>query len=907
MAELIPVTFGELLRQLRLDNGLTLEGLADRAGVAVRTISDLELGKARSPREYTVTRLAWGLRLAGPAKARFMAIARGRPVPDGLPAVAGTAPPQTLLRDIGAFTGRAGELTELTAAVASATSPQVTVRAISGMAGIGKTALAMRAAHRLAPRYPDGQIFLWLQAHTPGQPPVAAAEALAILLLTAGVDARQIPAGLEARARLWRHWLAGKRMLLLLDDAADSEQVRPLLPGTPGSLVLVTSRQELTALEDAHPVRLGVLPAGEAARLLVRLAARQDVDARDPALAQIAELCGNLPLALGILGRRLRHSPAWSPADLAADLTRARDRLAQMHTERVSVAAAFDLSYQDLSDAQQHMFRRLGLHLGSDIDAWAAAALAGAGPDDAQSLLQALCHQNLITEPVRGRYRFHDLIREHARALAEAQDPAAERRAAAGRLLDYYQYAADRAEALLARQTRPQAAANANADAAAPPEARSPGTPPPETPPPETPSAETPSLPDREHALSWARTERANLFACLDHAAATGQAVRVVALTAGVAALLRHDGPWAEAIERHTTAAETARRLGDRLSQASALNELGVVLRLTGDYRGAAEAQQEALRIYRHLGNRLGQANALSHLGYMHSLTDDYPRAAAHLREALALYRELGDRVGQPDALNHLGTVLRLTGDFQGAAQTLEQALRLCRELGYRQGEANTLIYLGAVRLRTGDHRGAAESLEEALQICLDLGNRLGQANALSYLGSVWQQTGDYQTAAKAHQEALDIYRDLGNRLGQANALNELGMVSRQTGDLQAAADAQDEALGIYRDLGDQMGQANALNELGMLSRFRGDLDRAGEFHGQALELAHGIKSPWDEGYALAGLGRTARAAGNTAGARARLQQALEAFQRAGAAEAAEIAAELDALDDPAAGSITDD
>jgi tetratricopeptide (TPR) repeat protein/transcriptional regulator with XRE-family HTH domain len=875
VAEPIPVTFGELLRQLRLDSGLTLEALAERASVAVRTISDLELGKARAPRESTVAGLAWGLRLEEPARARFFAVARGRPVPDGLPATAGTSPPQTLPRDIASFTGREWELTELTEAAAGAGS-QVAVHAISGMAGIGKTALAVRAAHRLAPRYPDGQIFMALKGHAPGQQPVTAAEALAVLLQTAGVDARQIPAGLEARALLWRHWLAGKRMLLLLDDAADSEQVRPLLPGFPGSLVLVTSRQELTALEDAHPVRLGVLATEEAARLLVRLAARPGLDAGDPAVALIAGLCGNLPLALGILGRQLRHSPAWTPADLAADLTRARDRLAQMHAESVSVAAAFDLSYQDLSDAQQHMFRRLGLHLGSDIDTWAAAALAGTSADDSRGLLQALSRQNLITEPARGRYRLHDLIKEHARALVEAHDPPAEREAAAGRLLDYYERAAAHADALLARQTRPQ------------------------PPGPAAPRARTPALSGREQALSWARTERANLLACLDHAAATGQAERVVAFTAGVAALLRHDGPWAEAIRRHTTAAEFARRLGDRLSQANALDELGIVQRLTGDYRGAAQAQQEALRIYTGLGSRLGRANALSHLGYVRSLTDDYPQAAADLREALDLYRGIGDQLGQPDALNHLATVLRLTGDFRGAAQTLERALSLCRELGYRQGEANALIYLGAVRVRTRDHRGAAESLEAALEIFLDLGNRLGQANALSYLGTVSQETGDYQAAAKAHQEALDIYRDLGNRLGQANALGDLGIVSRLTGNHQAAAEAQEEALNIYRDLGDQMGQASALNELGMLSRQRGDLYRAQERHGLALDLARGIKSSWDEGQALAGLGRTALAAGRTAEASDRLRQAQEAFRQTDAAsEEAQIAAELDALDDP--------
>jgi tetratricopeptide (TPR) repeat protein/transcriptional regulator with XRE-family HTH domain len=883
VAEPIPVTFGELLRQLRLDSGLTLEALAERASVAVRTISDLELGKARSPRESTVAGLAWALRLEEPARARFIAVARGRPVPDGLPATSGTSPPQTLPRDIGSFTGRDWELAELTEAAASAGS-EVAVHAISGMAGIGKTALAVRAAHRLASRYPDGQIFLALKGHAPGQQPVTAVEALAILLQTAGVDPRQIPAGLEARALLWRHWLAGKRMLLLLDDAADSDQVRPLLPGSPGNLVLVTSRQELTALEDAHPVRLAVLATEEAARLVVRLAGRPDLDPGDPAVALIAGLCGNLPLALGILGRQLRHSPAWTPGDLAADLTRARDRLAQMHAESLSVAAAFDLSYRDLSDAQRHMFRRLGLHLGSDIDSWAAAALAGTGVDDARGLLRALSGQNLITEPARGRYRLHDLIREHARSLAEAHDPPAERAAATGRLLDYYQRAAAHAEALLARQTRPQPPGLATAPARAP------------------------NLSNREQALSWARTERANLLACLDHAAATGQAERVVALTAGVAALLRHDGPWAEAISRHTAAAEFARRLGDRLSQANALDELGIVLRLTGDYRSAAQTQQEALSIYTGLGSRLGRANALSHLGYVRSLTDDYPQAAADLREALALYHEIGDRLGQPDALNHLATVLRLTGDFQGAAQTLERALTLCRELGYRQGEANALIYLGAVRLRTRDHRGAAESLEAALGIFLDLRNRLGQANALSYLGTVSQETGDYQAAAKAYREALDIYRDLGNRLGQANTIGDLGILSRLTGNHQAAAEAQEEALDIYRALGDQMGQASALNELGMLSRLRGDLDRAQEYHGLALDLARGIESSWDEGQALAGLGRTALAAGRTAEARDRLRRAQEAFGQAdAAAEEAQITAELDALDDPGPGAAARD
>ena len=884
MAEEEPaLSFAGLLRRLRGEARLTQEELAEAAGLSPRSVSDLERGVNRTAHKDTAVLLAGALGLADPVRTVFVAAARGRaPAAEVLAAREGAAAGasaaaaiRTLPRDIASFTGRGLELARLTGVVAGAAGAGgvVGIHAIGGMAGIGKTTLAVHAAHQLAPGFPDGQFFVPLHAHTSGRRPVDPADALAALLLTAGIGAGQIPSGVEARAGRWRDCVAGKKVLLLLDDAAGHDQVTPLLPGTAGALVLVTSRRHLTALEDAQSISLDTLTPGEAAALLVRLAARPGLDPGDPAVGEIAGLCGCLPLAVGMLARQLHHHPAWTAAGLAADLAAAKDRLELMAAENVSVAAAFGLSYADLTPGQQRLFRRLGLHPGTDIDAYAAAALDDGDLGAARRRLEALYDQYLITEPARGRYRLHDLLREHARTMA-ATDPTADTDAALDRLLDYYQHAAALAEARLARQSRTWPAPAA---LTAPP-------------------AAVPDLPDRTRALSWARAERASLLACLDHATRTGQHARVVALTAGLAALLRHDGPWTDASTRHATAVQAARHLGDRLGEASALNQLGVVRRLTGNYRGAAEALEAALGISRDLGDRLGEANALGDLGAVGRLTGDYPGAAEAEEAALGIYRDLGDRLGQAHVLNHLGIVRRMTGDYPGAAEAEEAALSIYRDLGDRLGQANALNDLGDVRQLTGDYPGAAQALEAALGIYRDLSDRLGEASALSYLGSVRHMTADYPGAAHALEAALGIYRDLGSRLGQANALNFLGVVRRQTGDYPGAAEALEAALGIYRDVGDRGGEAEALNEVGTLHRVRGDLDRAGACHQQAVDLAREIGSSWDEAHALAGLARCALAAGRTADAAAGLRQAQQIFRRIGAAEATAVAAELDAL-----------
>jgi tetratricopeptide (TPR) repeat protein/transcriptional regulator with XRE-family HTH domain len=867
----VPPAFAGVLRGLRTEAGLTQEELAQAAGLTSRAISYLERGEVSTPRRETVRLLADALKLTGPARTKFEAAARGRAAP-GAAGAEEVAATRTLPRDIASFTGRQRELAEL-AEAAAGSGGVVSIHAIGGMAGIGKTAFAVHAAHRLAGRFPGGQIFVPLHGHTPGHQPADPADALAGLLLTVGVAVARIPAGLEARMILWRDRAAQRQLLLILDDATGSEQVIPLLPGSGGSLVLVTSRRHLSALEDATPISLDTLPPGEAAVLLTRLTGRAGLSPQDPAVGELTRLCGYLPLAIGMVARQLRHHPAWTAAGRAAELAEAADRLEVMATENLSVAAAFDLSYAALTEGQQRLFRRLGLHPGTDIDSYAAAALDGSSLLAARRGLEDLYDHYLLTEPTPGRYRLHDLIREHARALAGRLDPREDRDAAITRLLDYYQHTAGAANALIARQTPPAPAA----------------------PDPPIPAA-TPGLAGPQRALAWARAERPSLLACLDHATATGQHGRVISLTAGLSALLLDDGPWADAITRHIAAAAAAQHLGDRLGQAGALNDLGAAQRLAGDYTAAARAHEQALSIYCDIGNRLGEANALNSLGHAWRATSDYRAAAEAHSRALNICRDIGNGLGQVNALHGLGDVRRLTNDFTAATGALEQAFAIARDIGYQLGAANALTFLGDVLLLTGDYPAAVQALEQALGIYRQIGNRFYEAQALAWLGNALRQTGDYPAAVQALEQALGIARDIGIPITEANCLNVLGAVLRLTGDYPAAVQALEQAVDIYLHIGNQTGRGMALNEKGTLHRITGELALAEECHQQALDIARAIGSSWEEANALAGLGRCALAVGRVVEGDGALRQALAIFRHIGSAEATEVAGELDAL-----------
>jgi tetratricopeptide (TPR) repeat protein/transcriptional regulator with XRE-family HTH domain len=773
--------FADVLRGLRTEARLTQEELAEAAGLSARAISYLERGVVSTPQRETVRLLADALGLSGPGRARFETAARGREGPGNAGADGGAAATRTLPRDVASFTGRQRELAELVDAAARA-GGVVSIHAIGGMAGIGKTAFAVHAARRLADKFPGGQIFLPLHGHTPGQQPADPADALASLLATIGIPAAQIPAGLEARMALWRDRAAGRQLLLILDDAIGSEQVTPLLPGSGGTLVLVTSRRHLSALDDATPISLDTLPPGQAAELLVRLAGQAGLNPADPAVGELTRLCGFLPLAIGMVARQLRHHPAWTAAGRAADLAAAVDRLELMATENLSVAAAFDLSYADLAEDQQRLFRRLGLHPGTDIDGYGAAALGGTALADARRGLEDLYDRYLLTEPAPGRYRLHDLIREHARTLAGRLDPDRDREQATRRLLDYYQHTAARANALIARQARPGPAAPAGAGQPAP--------------------TAVPALADPEQALAWARAERASLLTCLDHATSAGQHARVTALTAGLSGLLGRDGPWADAITRHTAAIAAAMYLDDRLGHANALNDLGIVRRLTGEFPAAVQAHEEALGLYRQIGNRLGEANALYYLGDVRRLTGYFPAAAGVLEQALGIYRQIGNRLGEANAVAALGDVRRLTGDYPAAAGALEQALGIYRQIGNRLGEANALNYLGAVQRLTGDYPAAAGALEQALDIYRQIGNRTGQDEVLNERGTLHRDSGELALAEGCHRQALALARDIGSPWEEARALAGLGRCALAADRITEAETRLRQALAILQRIG---------------------------------------------------------------------------------------------------------
>lgn len=764
----------------------------------------------------------------------------------------------TLPRDVTAFTGREDELHRLVHAAEDGHTPVISIHTVDGMPGVGKTALVTHAAHQLAAHYPDGQLFVDLHAHTASQSPADPADVLATLLIRIGISPQNLPDTLQERAALWRDRVAGRKMLLILDNAAGPDQVEPLLPASQQCLVLVTSRRRLIALDGAEPLPLDTLPSDQASRLFTRLARRTPTQADHGAVTEAVRLCGHLPLAITLLAARLAHHPTWDLTTFTDEFATAQDRLSELEAGNRAVAAAFDLSYQDLPPHLQHLFRHLGLHPGPDIDPYATAALTNVPLTRARRHLETLYTDHLIEEPTPRRYRLHDLLREYAHTLT-IQDPTEARAQATHRLLTYYTYTAHIADQHLTTTPRHHTHSHTAPDAA-------------------------PELITREYALAWMRTEYPNLAACAHHNTGHTQPTHLIALARAMAAFLYQQGPWDQAIALHQTAAEAAHHTNDRHGEADALWDLGWVRRVTGDFVEADKLAGQALELYRKLDDRHGEANALWELGWVRWLMADFAGADELLRQALELYRDLGDHLGEANALRGLGVVRRVTGDFAGADELLGQALELFRDLGDRRGEANALWGLGRVRHVTGDFGGAGELAGQVLELFRDLGDRLGEAHALGGLGRVRRVMGDFDGADELLGQALELYRTLGNRHEEANALQDLGVVRTQLRDFRAATDLLTRSRKLFKEVGDRQGEAEALNSTGNLLAESGEPQEALAAYQQALLMARQVRSPLDEAHALEGTARC-RAHTDTWSAIATLRKAVAIYCRIGAAE----------------------
>ncbi len=826
------------------------------------------------------------------------------------PVPAPAATMYTLPRDVATFTGRDAELQWLIAAATRA-SDLVAVYAIDGMPGVGKTALVNRAAHLLAEFFPDGQLFVNLHAHTPGRRPADPHDVLADLLACTGMPPCEIPESTEGRAQRWRGRLAGKKVLLILDDAAEHAQVEPLLPGAAGCLVLVTSRRRLIAFDGAESLALATLPPVQAFELFTRIAHRTPVGPENDAVADVAERCGHLPLAIALLAGRLAHHPTWDIVAFADVFATAQDRLGELEAGDRAVTAAFDLSYRALSSDQQRLFRRLGLHPGSDFDAYAAAALDGISLTQARRHLHALYADHLIDEPALGRHRMHDLVRVYAQSLAR-QDPPDERDCGLARLWTHYQNTAETADRLINNRrvdnTVPVVTSNV-----------------------------TPNLVNRDEALTWLRTERSNLLACANYCAIVGQDFRVIRLAGAVASFLSQEGPWDQAAALHEAAVSAAHHAGDRLAQADALQNLAGIQfklgaysvaeelaeqaltlcrslgnrhreamalltlsrarRLTGNYKAAAGLAEQALVLNRSLGNRHGEAAALRAQGLIRRIAyGEYEAAAALAEQALALYRALGDPLSEAGTLSDLRVMRQLLGEYSTAADLAEQTLVLYRALDNRAGEADALRGLSLVRGLSGKYLEAVDLAEQALVLYRSLGNRHGEAEALQALGRVRVMTGKFQEAADLARQARVIYQALDFGHGEANALRLLGQARHLSGEYSAAADLLEQSRALFRHFGDDHGQAEVLTCIGALLLDSAEMPKALAAYRQALQLARKVHSPLDEAQALEGAARCQIDAGRRHAAIIDLSAALAIYQHIGAAEAASVKVYLSAL-----------
>jgi tetratricopeptide (TPR) repeat protein/DNA-binding SARP family transcriptional activator len=722
------------------------------------------------------------------------------------------------------------------------------VLVVAGMPGVGKSALALRAAHRMvdAGRFPDGALFVDLRGYS-GTSPVEPAAALEALLRGLGVAGSALPPGTDARAALYRTVVARRRVLILLDNARDEAQVRPLLPGTADSLVLITSRRRLAGLDDADQINLEILPLDQAVwlfRAMVVPRAAGD----DQTVEEIVRLCGRLPLAVRIAGARLKSTRALTGQHLLAQLRTEQGRLPVLDDGERRVASALAVSYRHLPAEQRGAFAALGLHPGPEFEPFAAAALMGITPARAQRLLDALELVNLIDQPVSGRYAFHDLVREYA-VSTDAGTPA-RRHEALGRLHRFYARTASLAM-----------------DLAYPYEADARPAPPP--------ASAGPELPDAAAARTWLDTEMGNLLAAAHHAADHGWPQRTAHMSATLRRHLRNHGLYNDAQALHQRALDIAVRAGDTAGELQARTALGYIDRLQGRPVQASAGLRRAIDLARAVGDVPAEIDALNGLGEVHYFEAAHAPAAASFARALRLARAAGSRSGELNAQAGLGMVHFLQGRYGATEECYRRAHALARATGDQTGELKALIGLAYVDQMLGRSDPAAAGFRQVVDLARATGNRTGELNGLAGLANVHLSRGDYGPAARYYQDILGVARGIGDGRGELNSLTGLGHIHRLQGHHGQAARYYQEVLDLARAAGERNAQFEAHLGLGRTHQAAGAAAQALPAFAVALDLARGLAQLPDVVRALDGLAAVHCRLGNHARAGQLWREAL--------------------------------
>jgi tetratricopeptide (TPR) repeat protein len=716
----------------------------------------------------------------------------------------------SLPQDLPLFTGRDAEIDRLRELAED--SPAVVISAMAGMAGVGKTQLAVHVGHRLAAEKKfDRVLFVNLRGFhpDPSQPPADPGAVLDGFLRLLGVPGQHVPHQLQARTEAFRERLTGLRSLVVLDNASDERQVAPLLPNVPGCVTLVTSRRSLGELGAAARFPVDVFTPAEALQYLSASVPQIPTGPDPGAAARIARRCGHLPLALALVAGHMRAKPGWTLTDHA-------DWLDERHEDRrldSGVELALEVSYRNLPAGERKLLRLIAQHPGQDFDARAAAALAGIGLPAAEARMAELVTDHLVQIAAPGRYALHDLVRAYAVGRSADEDRRADRRAAVTRLLDYYVGVAVAAMNRLDPVDAPRR--------------------------PVVPDAAVP-LPDLEDPLSWLEAERPNLIAVVTHGVGDGRPEHAVRMASILYRYLlgrhHHD---AELVHGH--AARAAQQMGDQIEYARALANLATADVFLSRHEVAVRNLQEALRVLRQSGHPTDEARTLNNLGIAETRLGRYREAAGHHRESLDLYRVVGDPVGRARALVNLGNLDCRLDRVDDAVAHYSEALELYLESGDRTGAAGALSNMGGAEVQQGRHEAAEEHLLQAIGMFRELHALNGEGNVLDDLGSLATRRGQFERAVDYHRQALAIFREIGDRDSEACAQNGLGEAYQAAGDPRKAREAFTEALAIAaeKDVDDREEQARAHAGLA-----RADPGSAAEHHAAARELWTELGSP---------------------------------------------------------------